>query len=325
MKELFSNLLRKSKHNFFYRKMATINLKSLKEDEINEFINSFDTVLSDCDGVLWNKNDSIPHAADTLNAFTQLGKRVFFVTNNSTKTRDEFVKKCHMLNFIATKDSIVSTAYLVAQYLQDIKFNKKVYLIGSSGIAQELDRVGIGHIGLGPEGIISEDFDFSHIKCDPEVGAVVVGFDLHFNYLKVLKAASYLNNKDIMFIATNTDEQFPAGTNIIIPGTGSLVKCVETCAERQPIIMGKPSPYAAKMLENNYQINPKRTLMIGDRANTDILFGKRCGFKTLLVLTGCTQLTQLEKWKSSGEPKDHELLPDFYTNTIGDILPYIKN
>lgn len=57
----------------------------------------------------------------------------FFVTNNSTKTRDEFVKKCHMLNFIATKDSIVSTAYLVAQYLQDIKFNKKVYLIGSSG------------------------------------------------------------------------------------------------------------------------------------------------------------------------------------------------
>lgn len=89
--------------------------------------------------------------------------------------------------------------------------------------------------------------------------------------------------------------------------------------------MGKPAPYAAKMLQKNYKIDPKRTLMIGDRANTDILFGKRCGFSTLLVLTGVTTTKDIENWKKSSDPNDKELIPDYYTQTIGDILPHIKN
>lgn len=99
---------------------------------------------------------------------------------------------------------------------------------------------------------------------DPEIGAVIVGFDEHFSYTKMLKAASYLNNPNCIFIGTNTDERFPMKGGIL-PGTGSLVRAIETCAERKAIIMGKPEKYVSDYIVANFRVDPKRTLMIGDR------------------------------------------------------------
>lgn len=112
--------------------------------------------------------------------------------------------------------------------------------------------------------------------------------------------------------------------NFFNAGTGSLVRCIESCAERKAVIMGKPDNYMATMLMERSNIDPQRTLMIGDRCNTDILFGTRCGFITLLVLTGVTALSDVEKWKQSEQQEERDLVPNYYIDALGDLLPYLK-
>ena len=58
--------------------------------------------MTDCDGVLWIGTNPIPGSPEMINLFRKLGKRVFYCTNNSTKSRKEYVKKCQDLGFGGT-------------------------------------------------------------------------------------------------------------------------------------------------------------------------------------------------------------------------------
>ncbi|XP_053607028.1 glycerol-3-phosphate phosphatase isoform X2 [Plodia interpunctella] len=304
-------------------KSSVYNLQEASKDQVQQFLNSFDTVLSDCDGVLWLENNAIPGSADAMNYFRKLGKKIFYVTNNSTKIRSDFAAKAQQLGFEASQDEILSTAYLAAHYLKGIGFNKKVYLLGSNGIAEELKSVGIRHIGVGPDPVQPDFKAMVPSDLDPEVGAVIVGFDEHVSYPKLMKAASYLASEECLFIATNTDERFPragSGYGIVVPGTGTLVRAVETCSERKALVLGKPHDYVRRFIESS-GLDPARTLMIGDRCNTDIEFGVRCGFQTLLVLTGVTSNKDLEKIRNEKKPP----LPDVVLPKLGDILSLIPS
>lgn len=107
-------------------------------------------------------------------------------------------------------------------------------------------------------------------------------------------------------------------------GSGTFVRCIETLCGRKAVNMGKPDTYLCQVLMKNFNVDPARTLMIGDRANTDILLGKRCGFKTLLVLSGVTNMEEVEAWKVSSDPEENELVPDYYIDAIGDLYPLLQ-
>jgi hypothetical protein len=54
-------------------------------------------------GVLWLGNTVIPGSPNVISKLQEMGKRVFYVTNNSSKTRDEIVAKCSMLGYPTTR------------------------------------------------------------------------------------------------------------------------------------------------------------------------------------------------------------------------------
>ncbi|KAF9114657.1 hypothetical protein BGX27_010234 [Mortierella sp. AM989] len=259
-------------------------------EEYKTFLDKYDTFLLDCDGVLWHSSTVIDGVLDTINFLRKNGKRLVFVTNNSTLSRPNYVKKFERLGIQATEKDIFSSAYATAVYLRNIlnfPKDKRVFVIGESGIVDELKEVGIETTGASEDdGVIMTHTSFGSIEDDPSIGAVVSGFDINLNYRKLAKAFKYLHNKeDVHFILTNDDATFPAISGHY-PGTGALAQPLMFSLGRQPLVMGKPNKPMLDCFFANYHTDPARTCMVGDRLDTDIDFGAQGNIDTLMVLTG---------------------------------------
>ena len=98
-----------------------------------------------------------------------------------------------------------------------------------------------------------------------------------------------------------------------------------TAAGRTPVVMGKPNPPMFEEVRKNHPgIDPARTLMIGDRANTDILLGKNCGLQTLMVGSGVNSLAQIRQWEASSDPEKRRMAADFYVDGLGNLFEMAK-
>jgi len=126
-------------------------------------------------------------------------------------------------------------------------------------------------------------------QLDSGIGAVVVGMDRYLNYTKIAFALHHLNTfTDCLFIATNTDEVLPCN-GFLLPGSGSIVKMLETCYQKKnPIICGKPEEQLLNLIIEEHSMDKNRTIIVGDNLKTDILWGLQGNVTTLLVFTGVT-------------------------------------
>jgi 4-nitrophenyl phosphatase len=101
----------------------------------------------------------------------------------------------------------------------------------------------------------------------------------------------------------------------LLPGGGSVVAAIETCAHQAPIVTGKPSEWFVEFVKNVVAEKAADCLMIGDRLNTDMAFGRLAGFRTLLVTeTGVNTMADLEK---------AEQKPDHHLKGVVDLLPFL--
>jgi len=114
----------------------------------------------------------------------------------------------------------------------------------------------------------------------------------------------------VLFIATNTDSTFP-GAGVELPGGGTMVAAIETCTFRKATVMGKPETRLMELILATYHFDRSKTIMVGDRLDTDILFGKNSGVDSLMVLTGINTIEDAESF---------HITPTYVLNTISDLL-----
>ncbi|TKR59923.1 hypothetical protein L596_029530 [Steinernema carpocapsae] len=154
----------------------------------------YDTFIFDADGVLWLGNDAIQGSPEFFNQLVDQGKRVVIVTNNSTKTIDEYFEKTKKLGFKIDKDNIISPAIVAAHRLSTTGNGNRdlpVYLLGTNGLAQRA-KSGIKSFGVGPDHFESyTDTNFvMQVDTSQKIRAVVVSYDNHFSYIKLMKDTS---------------------------------------------------------------------------------------------------------------------------------------
>lgn len=276
--------------------------------------------------MLWIGKDLIEGSRDTVDGLERLGKKIYFITNMAAKSRSQIHQDAKHHGYTITEDKILSASYAVAKYLFDRKFSKKVYLIGQSGTAMELKNLGIDYIdsnsNVNAYTNISEIVS-NGIELDQEVGAVIVCFDDKFNYVKLLYACNYLKNPECLFIGSSLDDVYPTNNDTVIPATAPIIRAIECGCKRQATIVGKPFRSICESLIDQGHLIPARTLVIGDSAKFDILFGTNCGFQTMLVGTGVNSMGDVRKWQQSDNFEDKKLIPDVYLPKLGDLLTFL--
>ncbi|SCU96285.1 LAME_0F15720g1_1 [Lachancea meyersii CBS 8951] len=295
-------------------------------DVAKQLVEQYDTFLFDCDGVLWLGSHLLPHIKETLDLLVAHQKTLYFVTNNSTKSRAAYAKKFASFGIIVSEDQIFTSGYASALYVRDtLKLQPgkdKVWVFGESGIVEELKLMGYESLGCN-DPRLDHPFDiatspFIAQGLDPDVKAVIAGLDTKVNYHRLAITLQYLQQPDIKFVATNIDSTYP-NKGHILPGAGSMINCVAFAAGREPAACGKPNPNMLNAIVTAKQLNRSKCCMVGDRLNTDIRFGvegKLGG--TLLVLTGIE--TEQNALDASG---DHPL-PKYYAEKLGDLYELIN-
>ena len=95
-----------------------IKCVALDKSNIRELLDSVDAVLSDCDGVLWSTDKVIPGAPDAVRKLKEMGKKVLYVTNNSNKSREQYLHKFADMGYEVTEKDIYASSYVTAEYLK---------------------------------------------------------------------------------------------------------------------------------------------------------------------------------------------------------------
>lgn len=251
----------------------------------------------DLDGTIYLGGRLLPGVPESLSFLRRSGKQVLFLSNTTTRTREECADRLRRLGLTAHEHEIITAGYASAIYLKGLSPAPVVYAIGEPALLKELILAGVDCTG--------NPLSATH---------VLVGMDTRFDYHKLHQAAKAMRN-GAQLIAANPDPNCPV-ENDLLPDTWPLVKAIEAAGSIGiSMIIGKPSAYyASKVLEWS-GLPPARCLMVGDRLETDVRFGIVHGFGTALVLTGAATREDLVQ---SG------LQPDYVWGTMKELLSAIS-
>lgn len=253
-----------------------------------------------------------------LEMLRKAGKKIFFVTNNSTKSRKGYKGKFTSLGLDVEPEEIFSSSFAAAAYLEQTKFKesgKKVYIVGEVGIQEELDLIGVPYIGGEADADKRVELKSGYaLPHDEDVGAVIVGFDRNINYYKIQYAQLCINeNPGCQFIVTNLDAVTHLTDAQEWAGNGAMAGAIKGCTGQEPVLVGKPSALMIDYIVEKYKCERGKICMVGDRLDTDILFGQNNGLLSCLTLSGVTTEAKLLS-------EENKVKPDFYVGSIAEFM-----
>ncbi len=254
--------------------------------------------LFDMDGTLYLGDRLFPFTRELLQTIRAQGGRYLFMTNNSSKSVEDYIKKLEKLGISAEYEDFLTSSQAAALYLAAHHRQEILYVCGTRSLKEELTRSGL---------LVTED--------PAQAQCIVMGFDTELTFQKLQDVSWLLCTRDLPYIATNPDYVCPTEFGSV-PDCGSVCDMLYNVSGRRPLVIGKPSARMPELAMEKWGCGPEETVVIGDRIYTDIKSGLNAGTLTVLVLSGETTREMLEK--SSDRP--HFVLED-----CGRLLEILKS
>lgn len=244
----------------------------------------FDTFIFDLDGTVWYWTKAVRSAADVFKALEREGKKYFFITNNTCLRLEGYAKKLKQFGIAASAKMIFNPTLAAIKLFR----YKRIFCIGENGLKYELKKSGIM---------------LTNKRCD----AVLIGDDRTLTYSKMERAV-YLASQGAKLYKTAEGGKWIMG-DIFTLGAGAIAHAIEFCTGKKAELIGKPTRHMASVIP---KLNGE-TIFFGDEHKSDIVFGKKLGFATCLVLTGIDRKHNI---KHIPQP----FKPDYVIKGIWEIL-----
>lgn len=238
-------------------------------------VDGYALVVFDLDGVIYLIDRPIPGAVEAVTRLHGEGRLVAYATNNASRRSSEVADLLTGMGVPARADEVLTSAAAAAEVLRDrFAAGSPVLVVGAEALRAELRAAGLTPVATAGE--------------DPV--AVVQGYGPQVGWVDLAEAAVAVRG-GAAWIATNTDRTLPSGRGPL-PGNGALVAALRTALDRDPdVVVGKPEP--ALFSTAARRAGQGRTLVVGDRLDTDIEGARRAGLDSLLVLTGVSDVAEL--------------------------------
>jgi len=231
--------------------------------------------LTDMDGVLIHEDHALPGAVDFLDRLVDRERRFLVLTNNSIYTPRDLAARLARSGLLIPEESIWTSALATATFLGDQLPGGSAYVIGEAGVTTALHEIG-----------------YTLTDTDPDY--VVLGETRTYSFESITKAIRLIDT-GARFIATNPDVTGPSLEGPL-PATGSVAALITKATGREPYFVGKPNPMMFRSALNRIEAHSETTVMIGDRMDTDVVAGIEAGLETILVLTGSTKASDIDKF-----------------------------
>jgi NagD protein len=230
-------------------------------------------LLIDIDGVVLRDDEPLPGAAALVEWLLSSGQRFLFLTNYSSQTPADLASRMSGSGIVVPPSHFFTSAMATAEFLdKQAGAERRAFVIGEGALVHELYQVG---------------FTISESAAD----FVVLGETRHYNF-EMIQRASALIQKGARFVATNPDVAGPFGR----PSCGAFAAPIERITGKTPFYVGKPSAFMMRAALRHMGAHSGEACMVGDNMETDIIAGVQSGMTTVLVLTGVSRESDLQRF-----------------------------
>lgn len=265
--------------------------------DLKETLRAKKLFLLDMDGTLYLDDQLFDHCLDFLCAIKARGGRYLYLTNNSSKSVEQYVEKMNRIRIPATREEFFTSTDASCVYLRQHFHGRKIYALGTVAFRAQLMAAG---------------FPVTD-RLEDDIDCLLMGFDTELTFQK-LEDACILLGRGVQYLATNPDWVCPTSYGYV-PDCGSVSQMLFHATKRMPFFIGKPESAIALLAIAKAGYAPEDTVLIGDRLYTDIACGNNACITTVLVFSGETTQEDLEK---------SEIRPTFSCQSIGEMYTMLQ-